>query len=56
MDPHGVASTAPRVGRLPEQVLETLVQNAAAAPAATPSRAAAPGAPDPADSAAANDA
>jgi len=43
MDPHDVPATAPRVGRLPEQVLETLPKAApapsadAAAPAATES-------------------
>jgi len=35
MDPHGVPDTAPRVGRLPEQVLETLPKTEPAAAAAT---------------------
>jgi len=32
MDPHDVSATTPRVGRLPEQVLETLPRPATAAP------------------------
>ena len=35
MDPHGVPDTAPRAGRLPEQVLETLPKTEPAAAAAT---------------------
>jgi NAD(P)H-quinone oxidoreductase subunit I len=41
MDPHGVPDTAPRAGRLPEQVLETLPKtesNAAGQAAAAPTQ------------------
>jgi NAD(P)H-quinone oxidoreductase subunit I len=41
MDPHGVPDTAPRAGRLPEQVLETLPKSepaAAAQPAPAPTQ------------------
>jgi NAD(P)H-quinone oxidoreductase subunit I len=36
MDPHGVPDTAPRAGRLPEQVLETLPKSEPVKPAAVP--------------------
>jgi NAD(P)H-quinone oxidoreductase subunit I len=38
MDPHGVPDTAPRAGRLPEQVLETLPKSEPAKPAAAPTQ------------------
>ncbi len=36
MDPHGVPDSAPRAGRLPEQVLETLPKSEPVKPAAVP--------------------
>jgi NAD(P)H-quinone oxidoreductase subunit I len=38
MDPHGVPDTAPRAGRLPEQVLETLPKSEPVKPAAVPTK------------------